>query len=64
MTDRVVERLRAAQGVIGLCKTYGRERLESACRRTWVAGLGRSATASAQLNAPAERRNPAVELTR
>ena len=31
--DRIVERLRAAQGVIGLCKTYGRERLESACRR-------------------------------
>ena len=29
----MVERLRAAQGVIGLCKTYGRERLESACRR-------------------------------
>jgi transposase len=33
LADRVVERLRAAQGVIGLCKTYGRERLESACRR-------------------------------
>ena len=31
--DRIVERLRAAQGVIGLCKTYGPQRLESACRR-------------------------------
>ena len=31
--DRVLERLRAAQGVIGLAKTYGVERLELACRR-------------------------------
>ena len=31
--DRVVDRLRAAQGVIRLCESYGRERLESACRR-------------------------------
>lgn len=33
LADRVLERLRAAQGVIGLCKSYGRERLASACRR-------------------------------
>lgn len=31
--DRILERLRAAQGVIGLAKTYGAERLELACRR-------------------------------
>ncbi len=31
--DRILERLRAAQGVIGLAKTYGGERLELACRR-------------------------------
>jgi transposase len=31
--DRIVERLRAAQGVIGLAKAYGTQRLELACRR-------------------------------
>ncbi len=33
LADRLVDRLRAAQGVVGLCKTYGRARVESACRR-------------------------------
>jgi transposase len=33
LSDRVVERLRAAQGVIGLGKTYGAARLEVACAR-------------------------------
>lgn len=33
LADRFVERLRAAQSVIRLCESYGRERLESACRR-------------------------------
>ena len=31
--DRIVERLRAAQGVLGLARTYGPERLEAACVR-------------------------------
>lgn len=31
--DRVAERLRAAQGVIGCAKTYGSVRLEAACER-------------------------------
>jgi len=31
--DRVLDNLRAAQGVIGLVKKYGALRLESACRR-------------------------------
>lgn len=31
--DKIVERLRAAQGVIALAKTYGAERLERACQR-------------------------------
>lgn len=30
---RVLERLRAAQGVVGLAKRYGKARLEAACRR-------------------------------
>jgi transposase len=33
LSDRIVERLRAAQGVIGLGEKYGRERLEAACSR-------------------------------
>lgn len=33
LADRVLERLRAAQGVIGLRKTYGPDRLEAACAR-------------------------------
>lgn len=33
LTDRVVERLRAAQGVIGLGEKYGAARLETACSR-------------------------------
>jgi hypothetical protein len=31
--DRVLDNLRAAQGVIGLGKKYGPSRLEAACRR-------------------------------
>jgi hypothetical protein len=31
--DRVLDNLRAAQGIIGLKKKYGLERLESACKR-------------------------------
>ena len=31
--DRIAERLRAAQGVIGCAKTYGAARLEAACER-------------------------------
>ncbi len=33
LTDRIVERLRAAQGVIQLARQYGGERLELACAR-------------------------------
>jgi hypothetical protein len=32
-SDRVLDNLRAAQGIIGLSKKYGSFRLESACRR-------------------------------
>ena len=31
--DKILERLRAAQGVLGLRKTYGAQRLEAACAR-------------------------------
>jgi len=31
--DRIVERLRGAQGILSLTKTYGSPRLEAACRR-------------------------------
>jgi transposase len=33
LTDRIVERLRGAQGVLGLVRTYGPARLEAACVR-------------------------------
>lgn len=33
LTDRVVERLRAAQGVLRFAERYGAERLEGACAR-------------------------------
>ena len=33
LSDKVLERLRAAQGVLALRKTYGGERLEAACAR-------------------------------
>jgi hypothetical protein len=38
LSDKIVERLRAAQGVIGLAKTYGRSRLEAACHRAKATG--------------------------
>jgi hypothetical protein len=33
LADRIVERLRAAQGIVRLADTYGAERLDRACRR-------------------------------
>jgi transposase len=38
LSDKIVERLRAAQGVIGLAKTYGHSRLEAACHRAMAHG--------------------------
>ena len=36
LADRVMERLRAAQGVLHLLQKYGRDRLEAACQRALV----------------------------
>lgn len=36
LSDRIVERLRGAQGVLGLARTYGPVRLEAACLRALV----------------------------
>jgi hypothetical protein len=33
LSDKILQRLRGAQGVIGLAKTYGEARLEAACAR-------------------------------
>jgi transposase len=38
LSDKILERLRAAQGVIGLAKTYGQARLEAACHRAMAHG--------------------------
>jgi transposase len=36
--DRVLDNLRAAQGVVGMAKKYGRSRLEAACKRALAFG--------------------------
>jgi hypothetical protein len=33
LSDRIVERLRGAQGILGFASTYGAERVEAACMR-------------------------------
>ena len=38
LADRIVERLRGAQGVIQMAKTYGPERVEAACTRAMAHG--------------------------
>ncbi|HMI39010.1 MAG TPA: hypothetical protein VK500_03825, partial [Nitrospiraceae bacterium] len=38
LSDKPVDRLRAAQGVLGLSRRYGPARLEAACRRALVFG--------------------------
>lgn len=38
LADHVLERLRAAQGVLALLKPYGRDRLEAACARAMAHG--------------------------
>jgi hypothetical protein len=38
LADRPLDRLRGAQGVLGLAKRYGAARLEAACRRALVFG--------------------------
>jgi hypothetical protein len=42
--DRVLERLRAAQALLKLHKTYGADRLEAACRRALAFGSPRHRT--------------------
>jgi hypothetical protein len=36
LSDKPVDRLRSAQGILNLVKRYGPERLEAACRRALV----------------------------
>jgi hypothetical protein len=38
LADHILERLRAAQGVLALLKPYGRDRLEAACARAMAHG--------------------------
>jgi hypothetical protein len=38
LSDHILERLRAAQGVLALLKPYGRQRLEAACARAMAHG--------------------------
>ena len=55
LSDKILERLRAAQGVIGLAKTYGQARLESACERAMAHGSPYYRTVKTILSTNADR---------
>jgi hypothetical protein len=55
LSDKIVERLRAAQGVIGLAKTYGHSRLEAACHRAMAHGSPYYRTVKTILSTNADR---------
>lgn len=55
LSDRIVERLRAAQGVIALAKTYGAPRLEAACARALAHDSPHYATVKSILKSGADR---------
>ena len=56
LTDQVLERLRAAQGVLALLKPYGRDRLEAACARALAHGSPYYRTVKTILAAGADQR--------
>jgi hypothetical protein len=60
LADRIVERLRAAQGVIHLAATHGETRLELACRRALAHGSPHYRTVKTLLST---RRNLLEELS-
>lgn len=67
--DRVLDNLRAAQGVVGLKDGYGAERLEAACRRALAFDNPRYRTVKTILNQgldqiPLDGDEPAAELPR
>lgn len=62
LADKILERLRAAQGVISLGKTYGQPRLEAACARALAHDSPYYRTVKSILSSGADKTAP-VELT-
>jgi hypothetical protein len=60
LSDQVLERLRAAQGVLALFKPYGAARLEAACARAMAHGspFYRTSSHLDHRRRPARRRAP------
>lgn len=56
LADHVLERLRAAQGVLALLKPYGAARLEAACARTMAHGSAHYRTVNTILATGADQR--------
>lgn len=56
LSDHILERLRAAQGVLALLKPYGRERLEAACARAMAHGSAHYRTVKTILATGADQR--------
>ena len=63
LSDKILERLRAAQGVIGLGKTYGNARLEAACARALAHGSPFYRTVKTILSTGADKAPPAEPFT-
>ncbi|GAB3669877.1 IS21 family transposase [Ramlibacter alkalitolerans] len=56
LSDHILERLRAAQGVLALLKPYGRTRLEAACARAMAHGSAHYRTVKTILATGADQR--------
>jgi hypothetical protein len=63
LSDRILERLRAAQGVLALLKPYGQARLEAACARALAHGSPYFRTVKTILATGADQRVDAPEPT-
>ena len=63
LADKILERLRAAQGVISLGKTYGNARLEAACARALAHDSPYYRTVKTILSTGADKTPPAEPFT-
>ena len=63
LSDNILERLRAAQGILAQLKPYGRERLEAACARALAHGSPHYRTVKTILSTGADLRADTVPAT-
>lgn len=61
LADHILERLRAAQGVLGLLKPYGSVRLEAACQRALAHGSAHYRTVKTILKSGADQHWPSSD---